>query len=97
MQQRRISDLAHLVGREVDLAIGAVVDSVDSLRQLDCQIGDPERMAGRRRISLLDRGNSCRYESFEQPFDRFVKEVVLHGNGRLAGERSHQLDRLAIE
>ena len=54
-------------------------------------------MTRRRRIALFDRRDRRGDESFEQPLDRFVQQVVFDGDRRLTRQRTHDLDRFLIE
>ena len=68
-----------------------------TLRQLDGQIGDAERVTGGRRVALLDGGDRGGDESLEQALDRFVEKVVLDRDGGLAGQGAHQVDGVFVE
>ena len=96
VQQRGVTDLADLIGAEVNVAILLVV-TVDDARQLDGEIGDAEGVTGCGRIALFDRSDRRGDEPFEEALDRLVEQVVLDRDRRLCGERAHQLDRLRVE
>ena len=93
MEQPGIADLTNLLAREHHVAIRAVIDAIDHVREAHGHVGDAAGMSEGRRVALFDRVHRGLHESLEQLLDLLVQPAVLDCNRCLPGERRHQLHR----
>ena len=86
VEERGVADLLHLVRGEADLPEGTVVGAIDRGGQGHREVGDPEGMAGGRRVPRLDGGDRGLHEALEQGLDGLVEAAVLERDGGLRRE-----------
>ena len=87
VEHRGVAQLPELLAGHAKVGVRAVVGPVRQLRQRDREGRHPLRMAGRRRIALLDRRDARPDEILEQTADPLRQPPVFHRDGRLGRKR----------
>ena len=97
VQHGGVAQLAELVAADADGGEGPGIRAVDELREPAGEQRDALRVAGRRRVALLDRGDRRLDEPVEEALDALREPPVLDRHRRLRGERPRDLFVVRVE
>src|SRR4051812_20517900 len=89
VQQAGIAQFTHLIAREPDTGVGAVIRAIYRFGQSDGKIRYAERVAGGSGVARFNGGDGSTHKAFKQTLDRIIKLAIFQRDWGLSGQRLH--------